>query len=381
MDGLRDGRGHVGRCDRRHRRQRGRGVAGRRSRRSRRRGRGIPRRRPRARLRRPLRRAAPAGEPGRVDPPRRAAVGRHRHDRECGRRTRAPWAPRLDARRMGDARGLRVAGALPLAARARLRLPRRTACVAALAPRGDGGVRRVGRDRHPALPRPEARRTVRQGRQSAALRRLGERAAAAVLDLLGRAAGVAVPRRGLVARALSRGRRAAAPPGPVARLWRAPGPVVARRRLAAVPARRVDRSDRRHRPHGLPGLARDRRRRRGDPPRPLRDRPAAQPHAGLRRAHRAAGRHVRGRRAPGRPGGRRLGVVGVAGDARRRARVPAPARPRPERGRPSLRAGALRGGAAAARLHRRGARGSRRPATPSAGASSATCTTAPSSGW
>ena len=56
-----------------------------------------------------------------------------------------------------------------------------------------------------------------------------------------------------------------------------------------------------------------------------------QPHARLRGADGAAGRHLRARRAARRPRRRRLGAVGVARDDRRGARVPAAARPRSRR--------------------------------------------------
>ena len=112
----------------------------------------------------------------------------------------------------------------------------------------------------------------------------------------------------------------AAAPGPVARLRRGAsrrcgcggtsliGLFVsfdaARRRGADAPAR----------------VARGRRRRRGDAPRPVRDRPALQPHARLRGADRAAGRHLRARRrcSPGSSaGGSAFAAVGGARSRRR----------------------------------------------------------------
>ena len=80
------------------------------------------------------------------------------------------------------------------------------------------------------------------------------------------------------------GDAAAAPPGPVAGLRRAAAAAVARRRVARRAADRVDRRRRRPRPDDPAGLAGGRRRGRGDAPRPVRDRPAAQPDARLRRA-------------------------------------------------------------------------------------------------
>jgi hypothetical protein len=189
-------------------------------------------------------------------------------------------------------------------------------------------------------PASEAGRAVRQGPEPAALRLPGARAAATVLDVLGGPARVALPRRAGDARPRPRRGCAAAPAGPLAGLRRAPRAALARRRLALVAAHRIDGSDRRDRAGGVPGVARSGGRDRGDPPRPLRHRSVAQPDAGLRRAHRPARRDVRGGRAAGGPHGRRLGVVGVAGDARRRTGLPAAARPRPRPRRPALRAGA-----------------------------------------
>ena len=248
-----------------------------------------------------------------------------------------------------------------------VRVPGRLAALAALAAGRVGGGRRRLRDLLPADLRPRAHRRRRRPRAAqpaaAADRRLG---AADLLGLLGRAAGVAVRRGGRDARPLQGGRRAAAPAGPVARLRRAADPGLARRQLAAGADRVPDRGRRRRAADAAAGLAGGRGGGRDHPPRAVLDRPARQPHARLRRADRAAGGDLRARLAADRAGRRRLEADGLAGDDRRRAGLPAAARPAAAAGRPPLLAAPLRRRADAARLPRRGpprprrARGRRR---------------------
>ena len=124
-----------------------------------------------------------------------------------------------------------------------------------------------------------------RGFESDALRRR-------LLGLLGRAARLAVRRRGWrCGRATRRATATAAPPGPVAGLRRAAGAALARRRRrcgASIFASIADADGRRA--DAPAGLAGGRGRGRRHAPRAVLDRPAPQPHAGLRGADGAAGR-------------------------------------------------------------------------------------------
>ena len=147
--------------------------------------------------------------------------------------------PRRHGRAVGGDGRRAVAGAVPVAAGAGLRLPGRLAAVAALAAGRVGGVRGLRGDRRAADRLPRARGSVRPRAEPAAgaHRRVG---AAAVLGLLGRACCFAVRGRGGGPRALPGRRRAAAPPGAVAGLRRAADPALARRDVAARALRRAD---------------------------------------------------------------------------------------------------------------------------------------------
>ena len=128
--------------------------------------------------------------------------------------------------------------ALPVAARARLRLSRRPAAVAPLA--ADGRGRRRVRRRHAgaAAAAADARGPERSRRQPDRRRaRPRGPADARVLGLLVRAAGLAVRRRARAARALQGGRAGAAPAGAVAGLRRADPAAVAGRDVADQPVR------------------------------------------------------------------------------------------------------------------------------------------------
>ena len=304
-------------------------------------------------LRRARAGAARRRRPRGVDPPRRRAVGGGGDGRLRTRQPRARQRSRLDRGRLGAHRRDGMDPALPVAARARLRLSRRPPAVASLA--ADGHGRHGVRCRHAvaaaatADPRGPGRRRRQPDRRRARPR---GPAGARVLGVLVRAAGLAVRRGARAARPLQGGRARVAAPGAVAGLRSGDPAAVAGRDVA-------DQSVRLDRHPGLRGadararVVRDRGRRGGDAARPLRDRSSVQPHAGLRRADRAAGGDVRARGARRRAAGGRLGVRGVARHARRGARVPPAARPPAVGRRPALRAPALRGRAAAAWLPRR----------------------------
>ena len=230
-------------------------------------------------------------------------------------------------------RGRSVARAVPVAARAGFVFPDGRLPSSRWRPVAAARVRRLRRAVFAAALRPESDRATGASRArcryAAATWRPSSGSA-------GRAAGVAVRRSGRAAGPATARRRAAAPAGPVAGLRRAAGAALAGRRLAARAVigsiEDVDSSA-----DDAAGLAGGRRGGRGDAPRAVRDRPARQPHAGLRRADGAAGRDLRARRAAHRAGRRRLGADGVAGDDRRRAGLPAVARPHPAPRRPPLR--------------------------------------------
>ena len=133
------------------------------------------------------------GEPRRVDPVARRAVGRGRAGGERARGAGAPRGPRLVARAVGGDRRRTVAGAVHLAARAGVRVPGRRAALAALAAGGAGGVRDLRADRGAADPVRGAREPVRAGAESAAgaARRVGR---ADLLGVLVRVVGLAVRR-------------------------------------------------------------------------------------------------------------------------------------------------------------------------------------------
>ena len=313
----------------------------------------------RARVGRAVRGAAAAGQSHRVDPPRRLAVGRRGDRRLRRRRPGARARSRLVGGRLGRARVAAVAGAVPVAARARLRVPGRPAAIASLAAGRGPRVRRLRRADVAAAVRARVRHQLREHREPDAVH-VAAQPGARVLGLLGGPAGVARRRSGCALRPLPRRRRPAAAAGPVAGVRRGAGADLARRRVGRRARARIDRRRRFLRHHDPAGVAGGRRRGRRHAPRPVRDRPAAQPHARLCRADGAAGRDLRARRAARRPRRRRLGAVCVGRDDRCGARVPAAARAHPDARRPPVRPRTVRRGAPPARLPRPGARRQRR---------------------
>ena len=187
--------------------------------------------------------AAPARHPRRLDPAGRRAVGRGRDGRRHGGDPRARRRPGLRRRRVGARARDRVGRAVPVAARARLRLPGRAPALAALAPPGRARARLGHGRRAPAAAAVE-RWTARTA--TCATRSSGDADFeflapvfwacwfGLLLSLFGGVLALRV--------ALSGGEPRAPPPGPVARLRRAAGASVARRELAREPhLRRVRR--------------------------------------------------------------------------------------------------------------------------------------------
>ena len=152
--------------------------------------------------------ATPARYAGRLDPADRRAVGRGRDGRLRGREPRARREPAVRGRCVGARARDRVGRAVPVAARARLPLPRRAPAVAALAgPRG-GCARVGGRDAAAPPAAAGAGRSPRRGAQPARGRCRLRVPRARVLGLLVRPAVLAVRRCAGAARALP-GREAA----------------------------------------------------------------------------------------------------------------------------------------------------------------------------
>ena len=254
--------------------------------------------------------------------------------------------------------GNAVAGAVRVAAGARVLVPELPAPVTAVEAGRLAGGRIIGRRDGAAGRGAGARGSARPRAEPVSGDARRGAVPAAVLGLLARPRAVAVRRRGTVARALPQRQPRGATADPVAGLRRAADAVVAGRRLALVASGHAAQRGRgRGRDRVLPGLAGGGGRRRGHASRAVLDRPAVQPDARLRGAHRAARRHLRRRRARERPARRRLGAVGLAGDARGGAGLPPAARPDPGPRRPPLRPRALRRGAARPRFPRRRARG------------------------
>ena len=139
---------------------------------------------------------------------------------------------RFPARRLGAARGAGMAGAVRLAARARLLLPRRPAAVAALAAGRGVRVRLVWRRDAPAARPGDAGGPVRRRAESARPPRRERAVDGGLLGVLGRRTRLAVRRRARVACPLQGRRPRPAPTDPVARVRRVAGAALARRNVA-----------------------------------------------------------------------------------------------------------------------------------------------------
>ena len=189
----------------------------------------------------------------------------------------------------------------------------------------------------------DARRPVRAGRRTRSACTSRDPSDGAVLDVLGRRADLAVRRRARAARPLPRRRAGAAAAGPLGGLRRAVAAALARRLVAGEPGPRRGHGGGPGGPDAGPRLARGRRGRGRHAARALCDRPPFNRTlvyallTALLAGTYAAAALLAGRLAGG------SALAASVGDARRRAGLPAAARPPAARRRPPLRPRPLRG--------------------------------------